>query len=162
MGIAPRKWDDGAVRLTVHADYALRVLMYLAVAPGRRASAREIAEAFHVSPHHLSKVAQRLVRTGMLTSSSGRNGGLELAVEPREITLGAIVRAAEDDMAIVECLGHTRYCRVAGVCGARSIFSDAVDAFMAALDGQTLETVLRNREGVRGALRLPAAGRRLR
>jgi Rrf2 family nitric oxide-sensitive transcriptional repressor len=150
------------VRLTVHADYALRVLMYLAVAPGRRASAREIAEAFHVSQHHLSKVAQRLVRTGMLTSSSGRNGGLELAVEPREITLGAIVRAAEDDMAIVECLGHTRYCRVAGVCGARSIFSDAVDAFMATLDGQTLETVLRNREGVRGALRLPSAGRRLR
>ena len=161
-GIAPRKWDDRAVRLTVHADYALRVLMYLAVAPGRRASAREIAEAFHVSQHHMSKVAQRLVRTGMLTSSSGRNGGLELAVEPREITLGAIVRAAEDDMAIVECLGHTRYCRVAGVCGARSIFSDAVDAFMATLDGQTLETVLRNREGVRGALRLPSAGRRLR
>jgi Rrf2 family transcriptional regulator, nitric oxide-sensitive transcriptional repressor len=153
-GIAPRKWHDGAVRLTVHADYALRVLMYLAVAPGRRASAREIAEAFHVSQHHMSKVAQRLVRTGMVTSSSGRNGGLELAVEPREITLGAIVRAAEDDMAIVECLGHTRYCRVAGVCGARSIFSDAVDAFMATLDGQTLETVLRNREGVRGALGL--------
>jgi Rrf2 family nitric oxide-sensitive transcriptional repressor len=142
------------VRLTVHADYALRVLMYLAVAPGRRASAREIAEAFHVSQHHLSKVAQRLVRTGMLTSSSGRNGGLKLAAEPREITLGAIVRAAEDDLAVVECLGHTRYCRVAGVCGARSIFSDAVDAFMATLDGQTLETVLRNREGVRGALRL--------
>jgi Rrf2 family transcriptional regulator, nitric oxide-sensitive transcriptional repressor len=157
----PRKWDDGAVRLTVHADYALRVLMYLAVAPGRRASVREIAEAFHISQHHLSKVAQRLVRTGMLTSSSGRNGGLELAVEPREITLGAIVRAAEDDMAVVECLGHTRYCRVAGVCGARSIFSDAVDAFMATLDGETLETVLRNREGVRGALRLPSAGRRL-
>lgn len=147
------------MRLTVHADYALRVLMYLAVAPGRRGSVREIAEAFHISQHHLSKVAQGLVRAGMVTSSSGRNGGLELALEPDEITLGAIVRSVENDMAVVECLGHTRFCRVAGVCGARSIFSDAVDAFMATLDDQTLETVLRNREGVRCALKLPPAGR---
>lgn len=150
------------MRLTVQADYALRVLMYLAVAPGRRASVREIAEAFHISQHHLSKVAQRLARAGMVTSSSGRNGGLELAVEPDQITLGAIVRSAEDDMAVVECLGHTRYCRVAGVCGARSVFSDAVDAFMATLDDQTLETVLRNREGVRCALQLPSSGRQPR
>jgi Rrf2 family nitric oxide-sensitive transcriptional repressor len=145
------------MRLTVHADYALRVLMHLALAPGRRASVREIAEAFQVSQHHLSKVAQRLVRAGMVTSSSGRSGGLALAAKPDEITLGAIVRVAEDDMAIVECLGHARYCRVAGVCGARAIFSDALDAFMATLDAQTLEAVLRNREGIRGALRLSPA-----
>jgi Rrf2 family transcriptional regulator, nitric oxide-sensitive transcriptional repressor len=147
------------MRLTSHSDYALRVLMYLALSPGRRATVREIADAFHISQNHLAKVAQRLVRTGMVSSSAGRTGGLRLVVEPRDVTLGAIVRAAEDDMAIVECLGHTRYCRVAGVCGARTVFSDALDAFMAVLDAQTLETALRNRDGVRGALALNPAGR---
>ncbi|MDP3891243.1 Rrf2 family transcriptional regulator [Nocardioides sp.] len=147
------------MRLTAHSDYALRVLMYLALAPGRKATVREIADSFHISQNHLAKVAQRLVRTGMVTSSVGRSGGLQLVAEPHEITLGAIVRAAEDDLAIVECLGHTRYCRLAGVCGARGVFADALDAFMATLDAQTLETALRNRDGVRGALALNALPR---
>lgn len=142
------------MRLTTHSDYALRVLMYLAVAPERRATVREIAEGFHISQNHLSKVAQRLVKAGMVQSTTGRHGGLRLIVDPPSITLGAIVRAAEDDLAIVECLGHTRFCRVAGVCGARQIFSNALDSFFAVLDSQTLATVLRNREGIRGALSL--------
>lgn len=128
--------------------------MYLAVAPERRATVREIADAFHISQNHLSKVAQRLVKAGMVQSTTGRHGGLRLIVDPPAITLGAIVRAAEDDLAIVECLGHTRFCRVAGVCGARQIFSDALNGFFAVLDSQTLATVLRNREGIRGALSL--------
>lgn len=151
---------DWVVRLTVHSDYALRVLMYLAVAPGQRATVREIANGFHISRDHVAKVAQRLVRTGMVRSTTGRGGGLTLGVAPADITLGAIVRAAEDDLAVVECLGHTRYCRVAGVCGARTIFSDAVDAFMATLDGQTLERVIRNREGIRGAVVPPVSAPR--
>lgn len=140
------------MRLTSHSDYALRVLMYLAVAPGQRATVREIADGFHVSRDHLAKVAQRLTRSGMVTSAPGRGGGLTLAVAPAEITLGAIVRVAEDDLAVVECLGHARFCRVAGVCGARTVFSDALDAFMATLDEQTLEGAIRNRDGIRGAL----------
>ncbi|MBI3524899.1 MAG: Rrf2 family transcriptional regulator [Betaproteobacteria bacterium] len=140
------------MRLTTHSDYALRVLMYLAVAPEKRATVREIADAFHISQNHLAKVAQRLVKAEMVQSASGRYGGLRLNVEPRALTLGAIVRAAEDDLAIVECLGHTRFCRVAGVCGAREIFSTALDSFFAELDSHTLATVLRNREGIRGAL----------
>jgi len=52
----------------------------------------------------------------------------------------------------VECLGPARYCRIAGVCGARSVFADALDAYFAVLDAATLEDIAGNDEGLRGAL----------
>src|SRR5689334_19035235 len=107
---------------TNHADYALRVLLYLRVAPGRRASIAAIAAAHHVSRHHLDKVVQRMAGAGLVDTVRGRGGGVRLTREPSSITVGDVMRAMENDFAVVECLGPQRYCRVAGVCGARSVF----------------------------------------
>jgi Rrf2 family nitric oxide-sensitive transcriptional repressor len=60
----------------------------------------------------------------------------------------------EDDFAVVECLGPARYCQVAGVCGARSIFARALDEYFSVLDGATLEDIAMNDQGLRGALGL--------
>ena len=64
------------------------------------------------------------------------------------------MRAMEDDFAVVECLGPARYCQVAGVCGARSIFARALTSTSAVLDGATLEDIAMNDQGLRGALGL--------
>ena len=64
----------------------------------------------------------------------------------------------EDDLAIVECLGHARFCRVAGVCGGRNVFAEALEAYFAVLDQATLEDIARNRDGLRGALQLIHGG----
>jgi Rrf2 family nitric oxide-sensitive transcriptional repressor len=137
---------------TSHADYALRVLMYLRVAPGRRGSVSEIATAHHVSRHHLDKVVQRLSGAGLVETTRGRGGGVALVRDPATITVGDVMRAMENDFAVVECLGPARYCRIAGVCGARSVFSRALDAYFAVLDDATLEEIASNDDGLRGAL----------
>lgn len=142
------------MRHTQHADFALRVLMYLRVAPGRRGSIAEIATAHHISRNHLDKVVQRMSAAGLVETSRGRGGGVRLVREPAGITVGDVIRAMEDDFAVVECLGPARYCRVAGVCGARSVFSKALDAYFAVLDHATLEDIAANDNGLRGALGL--------
>ncbi|OLT23502.1 BadM/Rrf2 family transcriptional regulator [Pseudonocardia sp. CNS-139] len=139
---------------TSHADFALRVLLYLRVAPGRRGSVGEIAVAHHVSRHHLDKVVQRLAGAGLVETTRGRGGGVRLVRDPTSITVGDVMRAMENDFAVVECLGPARYCRVAGVCGARSVFSKALDAYFAVLDDATLEDIAVNDQGLRGALGL--------
>ena len=48
------------MRLTTFTDYSLRVLMYLAAVPGRRATIGEIARAFDISENHLMKVVHAL------------------------------------------------------------------------------------------------------
>jgi Rrf2 family nitric oxide-sensitive transcriptional repressor len=140
------------MRHTTHADFALRVLLYLRVAPGRRASVSAVAEAHRISRHHLDKVVQRLAGAGLVVTARGRGGGIHLDRDPAGITVGEIMRAMENDFAVVECLGPARYCRIAGVCGARSVFAQALDAYFAVLDAATLEDIAVNEDGLRGAL----------
>lgn len=139
---------------TQHADFALRVLMFLRVAPGRRGSIAEIAAAHRISRNHLDKVVQRMSAAGLVETSRGRGGGVRLARDPGGITVGDVMRAMEDDFAVVECLGPARYCRVAGVCGARSVFAKALDSYFAVLDDATLDDIAANDHGLRGALGL--------
>ena len=139
---------------TQHADFALRVLMFLRVAPGRRGSIAEIAAAHRISRNHLDKVVQRMSAAGLVETSRGRGGGVRLAHDPGRITVGDVMRAMEDDFAVVECLGPARYCRVAGVCGARSVFAKALDSYFAVLDLATLDDIAANDHGLRGALGL--------
>ncbi len=143
---------------TAHADYALRVLLYLRVAKDRRGSVTAISAAHRVSRTHLEKVVQRMVNAELVETSRGRGGGVSLVREPRSITIGEVMRAMEDDFAVVECLGPMRFCRVAGVCGARSVFAKAVEAYFAVLDATTVEDIALNDQGLRGALGLIGSG----
>jgi Rrf2 family nitric oxide-sensitive transcriptional repressor len=142
------------VKHTMHADLALRVLMYLRVAPGRRGSIADIAAAHRVSHHHLDKVVRRLGEAGLVETLRGRGGGVHLTRDPSTITVGQVMRTMEDDFAVVECLGPVRYCQVAGVCGARNVFAAALNAYFGVLDGATLDDVAMNDDGLRGALGL--------
>jgi Rrf2 family nitric oxide-sensitive transcriptional repressor len=139
---------------TSHADYALRVLLYLRVAPGRRGSVGEMATAHKISRNHLDKVVQKLAGAGLVETVRGRAGGVSLVKDPSDITVGEIMRTMESDYAVVECLGAVRFCRVAGVCGARDVFSRALDAYFEVLDRSTLEEIAANDYGLRGALGL--------
>lgn len=132
--------------------------MFLRVAPGRRGSIAEIATAHRISRNHLDKVVRRMSSAGLVETSRGRGGGVRLVRDPASITVGDVIRSMEDDFAVVECLGPARYCRVAGVCGARSVFTAALDSYFAVLDLATLEDVAANAGGLRGALGLTGPG----
>jgi Rrf2 family nitric oxide-sensitive transcriptional repressor len=128
--------------------------MYLRVAPGRRGSTADIAAAHRISHNHLDKVVRRMGEAGLVTTLRGRGGGVRLTRDPSTITVGDVMRAMEDDFAVVECLGPARYCQVAGVCGARSVFARALTAYFTVLDDATLDDVAMNDQGLRGALDL--------
>jgi Rrf2 family nitric oxide-sensitive transcriptional repressor len=137
------------MKLTAYSDYGFRMLVYLAVAPDNRATVREIAAAYDLSQHHLAKIAQRLVHAGLLSSYTGRNGGLALKADPATLRVGDIVRAVETDFAVVECLSEHGVCTVKEHCGGRSLFDRAVDAFFAVLDSKTLADVVADEPNLR-------------
>lgn len=131
------------MRMTLHSDYALRLLMYLAVARERRASAEEVAKAYGLSRNHLIKVAQGLVRAGFLASARGRGGGLELAMPADRINVGAVIRAMEQDLAVVECMGENNACVITGACRLKGVMQEALRAWFAVLDKYTLADLTR-------------------
>jgi Rrf2 family nitric oxide-sensitive transcriptional repressor len=97
-------------------------------------------------------VVQRLAAAGIVSTTRGRGGGIHLERDPLTISVGEVMRSMENDFAVVECLGPARFCRVAGVCGARSVFAQALDAYFAVLDDASLEDIAVNDQGLRGAL----------
>jgi len=136
------------MRLTLHADYALRTLMFLGLRPDRLSSVPEIAAAYRISENHLTKVVHRLGRAGFIETLRGRGGGIRLARAPQEIGLGEVVRCTEDDLALLVCFGpdgkprgnglEDGGCMIAGACRLRSALAEALGAFMGVLDRMTL------------------------
>lgn len=134
-----------AVRLTLHTDYALRLLMLLALEPEALHTIEEIASRYDISRNHLMKVTQTLAGAGFVDSLRGRGGGLRLAKPAGEIILGDVVRATEDGFNLVECFDRkSNTCVVAPVCGLRGPLEEALLAFLAALDGYSLADLVAN------------------
>ncbi|TDL81632.1 Rrf2 family transcriptional regulator [Palleronia sediminis] len=129
------------MQLDKFTDYALRVMMTLAVKSPDRVSVSEIATIFGLSENHLAKIASRLSREGFATAVRGRNGGLTLARPADEITVGAIVRAMMRGNAVVECFGSDRSCLILPACGLRTPLARAQEAFFRTLDDYTLADI---------------------
>ncbi len=144
------------MRLTMYTDYALRLLMYLAVKPDALATIQEVAEAYGISRNHLMKIAQELGRGGFVETVRGRGGGLRLRTDPASIVIGDVVRATEDDFRLVECFDPTRNrCVITGPCRLRGALAEALDAYLAVLDRFTLADLVVARTPLQDILGLP-------
>ncbi len=130
------------MRLTVHTDYALRVLMYLGSCPDRLVTIDEIARSYAISENHLMKVVQGLARKGFVTTVRGRKGGMRLARAPNRISVGDVVRATEEDFALAECLGECNTCRLTPLCRWKNVLSEALDAYLVTLDRRLLSDLV--------------------
>lgn len=139
------------MRLTRYTDYAMRVLLYLGARPDRLCSIAEIAQAYGISQNHLMKVVSDLVNAGYLVSVRGRFGGVRLARAPAEINVGAVIRHTEDGFDLADCGA----CIIAPACGLTGALHQALAAFMAVLDGYTLEALLSRRVDLIGLFGLP-------
>ena len=81
------------MHMTLEADYAVRIVEFLAVNPGR-ADAKTISE-----------------RTSVTRSYKGAKGGYELAKPPKEITLRSVIEAVEGPYMISRCQGDAYSCQ---------------------------------------------------
>ena len=141
------------MQLTRHTDYALRVLLFVAVQPeGGRTTVSEISERFEVPRNHMVKIVHRLGRLGYLTNRRGKGGGIWLAVAPEEINLGEVVRNMEPTLDVIDC---TRpWCPVAPACRLKPLLDEARDAFLAVLDRYTLADIVQNEARLRTLLQI--------
>jgi Rrf2 family nitric oxide-sensitive transcriptional repressor len=131
------------MQLSLHADYAFRVLIYVGAHNGRSVRTQDISAAYGISKHHLVRVVQTLAEHGYVRVHAGRTGGVTLAREPHEIRLGQVARHAEPNLRLVECFDReTNTCPIASACALKTMLSHALDTFFEALDKYTLAHVL--------------------
>nr|WP_050525925.1 Rrf2 family transcriptional regulator [Pseudorhodobacter aquimaris] len=133
------------MQLDKFTDYALRVLVTLAVRAPDRVAAAEIARLYGLSANHLAKVATALVRTGFVNSERGRGGGLRLARPACGINIGAVLRSLKQTEPVAECFSSEGICLIAPACGLRAPLAEAQEAFFASLDRYTLADVTKSK-----------------
>jgi Rrf2 family nitric oxide-sensitive transcriptional repressor len=132
------------MKLSTFTDYSLRLLMYLAAEPRRRATIAEVAAAFGISQHHLTKVAHSLGRNGWLANVRGHGGGLALALAPAQIVIGEVVRRTEGGDLPAACFAEgAAPCALDPACRLRGVFGEALQAFYGVLDRYTLADLVR-------------------
>lgn len=141
------------MQLNLKTDYSLRVLLYLAVHPGELIPVSQVATAFGISAHHLTKVAQGLAAGGFVELVRGRRGGMRLAVNPEKISVASVVRKVEGSLALVECFdAKSNTCSIAPICSLKRMLAEAQSSFFAVLERYTLADVATNPRSLRALL----------
>ena len=93
------------LKLTKKADYGLMAMKHLAERSHQGScSAKEVADAYAIPPELLAKVLQRLVKSGLLHSQHGTNGGYTLARDPAKISAFEVIRAIDGPLFITSCI----------------------------------------------------------
>jgi Rrf2 family transcriptional regulator, nitric oxide-sensitive transcriptional repressor len=129
------------MRLALHTDYALRVLIYLAM-QRRRSRIGEIADFFGISKDHLAKVAHRLSQEQWVRSIRGVGGGLELARSPDDIRIGDVIARFEGGMHFLDCVVVEDVCVIQPGCRLRNVLMEAERLQREYLNSVTLADVV--------------------
>ncbi|KOF14008.1 hypothetical protein AC244_28445 [Ensifer adhaerens] len=145
------------MRMTLHTDYALRMLIYVAARQNGVCTVNDVAKAYGLSRNHLLKVAQTLRDLGLVETTRGRAGGIRLAKPPAEIAIGALVRATEEDFSLAECMqANGRACAISPACRLKGMLHEALAAFLTVLDKYTLADIIQNKAVLGSLLRIDA------
>lgn len=135
------------MQLTLHTDYALRVLIYLTQTRDDLATISEIADFYQISRNHLVKIVHHLSSAGFIQTTRGKNGGMKLARSPELISIGDVVRRMEPNFDIVECFNADNpACVVSAVCTLKSALYQAGNEFLGVLDRFTLADAMEQGE----------------
>jgi Rrf2 family nitric oxide-sensitive transcriptional repressor len=133
------------MQLTLHTDYALRVLIYLSTHPEKTITIDEITDFYEISRNHLVKVVHNLSSKGFINTSRGKHGGMQLSRPPENISIGDVVRQIEVNFDIVECFNPaTKKCRVLPICNLKSVLQQANERFLTYLDQYSLADAVKS------------------
>ena len=135
--------------------------MFLAHRQAVHTTIKNVSDAHGISENHLMKVVHRLSKLGYVKTVRGKGGGIGLAREPREISIGRVLRDVEP-LTPVECFepGYDGACILFPNCILRGVLHSAQLAFLGSLDAYTIADVMgRKRPGTDEPAR-PAAHRK--
>jgi len=100
-GVVAAISDNGIVRVSAKADYAVRVAIELATVESGLAKAEDLAGAQQIPLNFLVKILHELRLAGIVRSQRGPDGGHRLARPAAEISVADILRAVEGPLAEV-------------------------------------------------------------
>ncbi|MBS1804395.1 MAG: Rrf2 family transcriptional regulator [Acidobacteria bacterium] len=133
------------MQLTRAADYAVRVMIYLAQLPGEtRALLPDLAHATDAPESFLSKVLQSLAHAKLISSRRGKLGGFAILPAGHCATLLQIIEAIDGPICLNVCLQGGKGCERRSACPAHPVWARAQRAMLEVLMSATVTSMATN------------------
>jgi len=131
------------MKLSTKSRYGLNAMYHLAISDSSEPmSLTELSKQTKVSQPYLEKVLGILKKKGLLASVRGVQGGYRLKKEPKDTTIGEILRALENNLAFSDC-ARAGKCNNMN-CPNKGIFKVIYDKLNGVLDEVTLQDMINN------------------
>ncbi len=133
------------MKLSTKSRYGLKIMYFLAQnKTDNFQNVSNIASATGVSEKYLEKLLSGLKNANLIVSSRGNDGGYKLINAPSVITCGQILRAMEEDLVFVDCVGNHQCNKN---CPNRQVFKRLYDSINSTLDSITLQDMIEEYKG---------------
>ncbi|WP_028578268.1 RrF2 family transcriptional regulator [Desulfomicrobium escambiense] len=130
------------MRLTTRSRYGTRLLLDIALNEDKGwVNTTDIARRQNISQKYIEKLITGLRRGGLIKSKRGPFGGHKLAKPALDITVGDVVRALEEKVALTQCAEGEPICgecSLAGECVTQFVWIEASNVLMNTLDSYRL------------------------
>ena len=132
------------MRITLEADYALRIMCLLANSD-ELVDAGTIAEDASVPSRFALKILRKLTQGGLVKSYKGKNGGYKILEDPAKCTLLRVIELIDGPLVISRCGDIEGGCGLVskrtGECAIHHIFEEISNGVSNALSKITIAEV---------------------
>ena len=131
------------MKVSTRARYGSRALLDLALHWGNEpVTLKEIAHRQDISLHYLEHLISPLVGAGIVRSTRGARGGVQLAKPPQNIKLSEVIQLLEGSTTPVECIDNPESCPRYELCVTRDIWDEIKKAIDGVLESITLQDLV--------------------
>jgi Rrf2 family protein len=126
--------------------YALKVMLDLATCPREEyISLKAISERQAISMKYLEAIVASLSKAELVESLRGKTGGYRLNKPLDAYRVGDILRAAEGELSVSNCMAEEGGCEKAGECLTMPLWRELDKIVSNYLDSVTLKDLLENK-----------------
>jgi FeS assembly SUF system regulator len=147
------------LKLTKKADYSLIALKHFALRQretGGAVSAKEVADTCGIPLPMVSKLLQKLGKSGFLVSEYGTNGGYRLARDPGRISALEVIQAIDGPIVLADCFTEHTFCGHSGRCTVRKPLKRIHEGIVRLLNSVSIQDMLRDSDNETQAIPAPS------
>ncbi len=132
------------VKISTKGRYALRLMLDLATSdPTTFTTIKSVSQRQDISEKYLEQIITRLNKAHFVQSARGAQGGYKLSKDPKDITVGEVLRVMEGSLAPVSCLENSHMnCTRAANCVTLVLWKEIQDAVDKVVDNTTLADLI--------------------
>ena len=131
------------MKISTKGRYALRIMLDIAQnGKNDYVSIKSISERQGISNKYIEQIISKLLKADLLITYRGHTGGYKLSKNPSEYKVGDILRVAEGDLNIIDCVKDNN-CPRKSICNTYSFWKGLDVVINEYADSYTLEELLK-------------------